>query len=56
MPGVATTCDVPAVMSDYYGRLFPLNPGGIVPSLPRSLSAQALGQPHNRGAPLAALS
>ena len=30
-PGVAATCDLAAVKRDYYGNLFPLNPGGIIP-------------------------
>lgn len=33
-PGVAETCDLDAVKRDYYGNLFPLNPGGIVPAGP----------------------
>jgi len=33
-PGIADTCDIAAVKRDYYGNLFPLNPGGIVPSGP----------------------
>jgi putative glutathione S-transferase len=32
LPGIAETCDVEAVKQDYYGNLFPLNPGGIVPA------------------------
>ncbi len=31
LPGVAATCDLERVKLDYYGQLFPLNPGGIVP-------------------------
>lgn len=31
LPGIAETCDVQAVKRDYYGNLFPLNPGGIIP-------------------------
>ena len=31
LPGIAKTCDIEAVKRDYYGNLFPLNPGGIVP-------------------------
>lgn len=31
LPGIAETCDIEAVKRDYYGNLFPLNPGGIVP-------------------------
>ncbi|WP_026073247.1 glutathione S-transferase family protein [Nodosilinea nodulosa] len=34
LPGVAETCDIDAVKHDYYGNLFPLNPGGIIPSGP----------------------
>jgi glutathionyl-hydroquinone reductase len=34
LPGVAATCDVEAVKRDYYGNLFPLNPGGIIPAGP----------------------
>jgi glutathionyl-hydroquinone reductase len=33
-PGVAKTCDIEAVKRDYYGNLFPLNPGGIIPNGP----------------------
>jgi glutathionyl-hydroquinone reductase len=34
LPGVADTCDLEAVKRDYYGNLFPLNPGGIIPMGP----------------------
>ncbi|MBE9139154.1 glutathione S-transferase C-terminal domain-containing protein [Nodosilinea sp. LEGE 07088] len=34
LPGVAETCDLEAVKRDYYGNLFPLNPGGIIPTGP----------------------
>jgi glutathionyl-hydroquinone reductase len=34
LPGVAATCDFQAIVQDYYGNLFPLNPGGIIPQLP----------------------
>lgn len=34
LPGVADTCDVESVKRDYYGNLFPLNPGGIIPDGP----------------------
>lgn len=34
LPGVASTCDIEAVKQDYYGNLFPLNPGGIIPAGP----------------------
>ena len=33
-PGVTDTCDASAWRQDYFGALFPLNPGGIVPSAP----------------------
>jgi glutathionyl-hydroquinone reductase len=32
LPGVAQTCDFTAMQQDYYRNLFPLNPGGIVPT------------------------
>jgi putative glutathione S-transferase len=31
LPGVAATCDLESIKRDYYGNLFPLNPGGIIP-------------------------
>lgn len=31
LPGIAATCDLEAIKRDYYGNLFPLNPGGIIP-------------------------
>ena len=34
LPGVAETCDAEAWSHDYFGALFPLNPGGIVPAAP----------------------
>jgi glutathionyl-hydroquinone reductase len=34
LPAVAATCNFPAILHDYYGNLFPLNPGGIIPQLP----------------------
>ena len=34
LPGVATTCNFPTILADYYGNLFPLNPGGIIPQIP----------------------
>lgn len=34
LPKVASTCNLEAVKQDYYGNLFPLNPGGIIPSGP----------------------
>jgi putative glutathione S-transferase len=42
MPGVAESIDLPDACSSYYKQLFPLNPGGIVPSLvtPSSLELE----------------
>ena len=34
LPGVAATCDGLAWRQDYFGALFPLNPGGLVPAGP----------------------
>jgi glutathionyl-hydroquinone reductase len=34
LPGVAETCNFSTILQDYYGNLFPLNPGGIIPQLP----------------------
>ncbi|WP_341528622.1 glutathione S-transferase family protein [Nostoc sp. UHCC 0302] len=45
LPGVADTCDVESVKQDYYGNLFPLNPGGIIPNGP---DMKYLNEPHNR--------
>jgi putative glutathione S-transferase len=45
LPGVASTCDLAAVKQDYYGNLFPLNPGGIIPIGPDITS---LLEPHHR--------
>lgn len=45
LPGVADTCDLESVKRDYYGNLFPLNPGGIIPTGP---DLTDLLQPHNR--------
>jgi glutathionyl-hydroquinone reductase len=33
--GIAETCRLDDVKRDYYGNLFPLNPGGIIPRTPR---------------------
>ena len=45
LPGVADTCSLEDVKRDYYGNLFPLNPGGIIPSGPDMTS---LFEPHGR--------
>ena len=34
LPGLASTCDLDSIKRDYYGNLFPLNPGGIIPCGP----------------------
>jgi glutathionyl-hydroquinone reductase len=34
LAGVAGTCNFLTILQDYYGNLFPLNPGGIIPQLP----------------------
>jgi putative glutathione S-transferase len=41
IPGVATSIDLQDASRSYYQQLFPLNPGGIVPSLP--ITPQRLG-------------
>ncbi|MGB7445364.1 MAG: glutathione S-transferase family protein [Coleofasciculaceae cyanobacterium] len=45
LPGVAETCSLEDVKKDYYGNLFPLNPGGIIPSGP---DLNNLLEPHSR--------
>jgi len=45
LPGVAATCSLEDVKRDYYGNLFPLNPGGIIPSGP---DVTSLLEPHGR--------
>ncbi|MEQ9670099.1 glutathione S-transferase family protein [Coleofasciculus sp. G2-EDA-02] len=45
LPGVADTCDLESVKRDYYGNLFPLNPGGIIPNGP---DVSSLMEPHCR--------
>ena len=45
LPGVADTCDLESVKRDYYGNLFPLNPGGIIPQGPDITN---LLEPHQR--------
>lgn len=44
-PGVAETCDLKAVKRDYFGNLFPLNPGGIIP---QGAGIAELAAPHDR--------
>ncbi|KKI98387.1 glutathione S-transferase family protein [Prochlorothrix hollandica] len=45
LPGVAETCNLQQVKQDYFGNLFPLNPGGIVPQSSQSFDWLA---PHDR--------
>ncbi|WP_414619675.1 glutathione S-transferase family protein [Calothrix sp. CCY 0018] len=45
LKGVAQTCDLESVKQDYYGNLFPLNPGGIIPLGP---DISNLLEPHYR--------
>jgi putative glutathione S-transferase len=45
LPGVAATCNLKAVKQDYYGNLFPLNPGQIIPLGPDIAN---FNLPHNR--------
>jgi putative glutathione S-transferase len=45
LPGVSDTCDLNSIKRDYYGNLFPLNPGGIIPSGP---DVNNLLKPHRR--------
>ncbi|CAN1209759.1 glutathione S-transferase family protein [Tumidithrix helvetica PCC 7403] len=45
IPGIAATCDLASVKRDYYGNLFPLNPGGIIPLGPDVTNLLA---PHDR--------
>ncbi len=45
LPGVAQTCNREQVKQDYYGNLFPVNPGGIVPMGP---DLSNLLEPHGR--------
>jgi glutathionyl-hydroquinone reductase len=44
LPGIAATCNLEAVKRDYYGNLFPLNPGGLIPLGPEI----DLDKPHDR--------
>lgn len=45
LPNVADTCDLETIKQDYYANLFPLNPGGIIPSGP---DMSILLEPHHR--------
>ncbi len=45
LPGVAKTCNLEAVKRDYYGNLFPLNPGQIIPLGPDAMN---FSLPHHR--------
>jgi glutathionyl-hydroquinone reductase len=45
LPGVSKTCNLDAIKHDYYGNLFPLNPGGIIPMGPDEFN---FSRPHGR--------
>jgi glutathionyl-hydroquinone reductase len=45
-PGIAETCDLQSIKQDYYGNLFPLNPGGIIPT---GQGFDKLMEAHDRG-------
>lgn len=45
LQGVANTCNLESIKQDYYGNLFPLNPGSIIPRGPEMTYLQ---QPHHR--------
>ena len=45
LPNIAATCDIDAIKRDYFGNLFPLNPGGIIPAGPELAALEA---PHGR--------
>ncbi|MEL6262477.1 MAG: glutathione S-transferase C-terminal domain-containing protein [Cyanobacteria bacterium J06626_6] len=45
LPGIAQTCDIESVKRDYFGNLFPLNPGSIIPIGP---GWDGLKAPHHR--------
>jgi putative glutathione S-transferase len=47
-PGVAATCDLDSIRRQYYYSLFPLNPGGLIPVVPRGSDPTGLLQPHSR--------
>ncbi|KAG9149432.1 hypothetical protein Leryth_003376 [Lithospermum erythrorhizon] len=48
IPKVAATCNFRAIMEGYYGTLFPLNPGSILPVMPSGCEHDLLSQPHGR--------
>jgi glutathionyl-hydroquinone reductase len=45
LPGIAETCDLEAIKQEYYSNLFPLNPGGIIPSGPDLTALLPAAQP-----------
>eukprot|EP00252_Welwitschia_mirabilis_P020905 TRINITY_DN5227_c0_g1_i1.p1 TRINITY_DN5227_c0_g1~~TRINITY_DN5227_c0_g1_i1.p1 ORF type:complete len:414 (+),score=33.62 TRINITY_DN5227_c0_g1_i1:117-1358(+) len=49
IPGVASTCNIQAIMDGYYRVLFPLNPSGIKPMIPLSFQTDSLNKAHDRG-------
>jgi putative glutathione S-transferase len=50
LPGVAATVDVDVYRSQYYGSLFPLNPGGVIPAGPTAASLGYGREPAGRAA------
>ncbi|CAH8323084.1 unnamed protein product [Eruca vesicaria subsp. sativa] len=48
IPGVAATCDIPAIMDGYYKTLFPLNASGIQPAISLSGDQDSLLILHHR--------
>jgi putative glutathione S-transferase len=50
LPGVAATVDVDVYRAQYYGSLFPLNPGGVVPAGPTAASLGYGREPPGRAA------
>lgn len=48
IPEIKATCDIQAVAKSYFGSLFPLNPGGIIPALPIANTEEGFGISHGR--------
>ena len=44
-PGIAATCPLATIKQEYYSSLFPLNPGGIIPT---GIDLASFDEPHNR--------
>jgi len=45
-PGIAATAPLATIKQEYYSSLFPLNPGGIIPT---GIDLQTFDEPHQRG-------